>query len=214
VDASLPRRWSEAAIVGIAIYVALDVALVFLRPRLSVLHNAESDYGSRGRFAWVMDANFVLRCLVSLSVVGALAVFVGDRASLRLGLGLLGVWALASGLLACFPDDPVGTQSHGSGVVHLVLAVVAFLAVLFGSFATARALRSDPRFAPVRRPLLALSWGAAVALLLLGRSHLRPHSLGGLFEKIFLALELAWLLLVAAWIVRLDAAAGEPARSD
>jgi len=214
VDQSLPRRWSEAAIVGIVIYVALDIALVFLRPRFSVIHNAESDYGSRGRFAWVMDVNFVLRCLLSLAVVGALAGFVADSPRLRVGLALLAIWALASGLLAFFPDDPVGTRTDGSGVVHLVLALVAFLGVLFGTFATARALKTDLRFAPLRRPLLALSWGAVVAILLLGHSHLRAHSLGGLFEKIFLALELAWLLLVAAWIVRLDAAAGEPARSD
>jgi hypothetical membrane protein len=211
VDRSLPRRWSEAAIVGIVIYVALDVALVFLRPRFSVLHNAESDYGSRGRFAWVMDVNFVLRGLLSLAVAGALTAFLGDRAAVRIGVGLLGVWALASGLLAFFPDDPVGTRTRGAGVVHVVLALIAFLSVLLGTFATARALREDPRFAPIRRPLLALSSAAVVAILLLGHSHLRPHSLGGLFEKIFLGLELAWFLLVAAWIVRLDAAAGAQA---
>jgi hypothetical protein len=38
-----------AAIAGVATYVAIDVALVFLRPHFSVLHNAESDYAARGR---------------------------------------------------------------------------------------------------------------------------------------------------------------------
>jgi hypothetical protein len=45
-----------------------------------------------------------------------------------------------------------------------------------------------------------LSWGALVPVLLLGHAHLRPHSLGGLYEKVFLAVELGWLLAVAAWI--------------
>jgi predicted secreted protein len=40
------------AIAGILVYLALDVALVFLRPQFSVLHNAESDYGSSGPYAW------------------------------------------------------------------------------------------------------------------------------------------------------------------
>ncbi|MHB1572139.1 MAG: hypothetical protein ACYC0H_23445, partial [Solirubrobacteraceae bacterium] len=38
---------------GIAAYAAIDTALVFLRPQFSLLHNAESDYGSRGSWAWV-----------------------------------------------------------------------------------------------------------------------------------------------------------------
>jgi hypothetical protein len=42
-----------------------------------------------------------------------------------------------------------------------------------------------------------LSWGALIPLLLLGHSHLRANSLGGLYEKIFLAAELLWPLLVA-----------------
>jgi len=43
-----PTTLARLAIAGILVYVALDVALVFLRPQFSVLHNAESDYGSAG----------------------------------------------------------------------------------------------------------------------------------------------------------------------
>src|SRR4029077_9319672 len=107
------RVWALTAVVGIAVYIAVDVALVFLRPRLSVLHNAESDYGSKGRYGWLMDLNFVLRCLLSLAVVRALTV-VGDlNRRLRPALALLVAWSVASGLLAFFPDDPVGTRTHG-----------------------------------------------------------------------------------------------------
>ncbi len=191
---------------GIVIYVILDVALVFLRPSFSVLHNAESDYGSAGAWGWLMDVNFVLRCLLSLAVVGALALVTRQRASLRLGLASLAVWAVASGLLAFFPDDPVGTKTTGAGKVHLALAGIAFLAVVVGSFASTRALRADERFAPVRDLLLALPIAALVAVVLLGHAHLRPHSLGGLWEKVFLGLELAWLGVVAARVRLLPAA--------
>jgi len=204
VDPSRQRRYAEAAIVGIVLYVVIDGALVFLRPSLSVLHNAESDYGSKGSYGWVMDGNFVLRGLLSLSVVVALALAVGQRARIGVGLGLLAVWAVASGLLAFFPDDPVGTKTTGAGKVHFVLAGIAFLGVLVGSFATVRALRADERFAPVRRRLLALAWAAVVAIALLGHAHLRPHSLGGLYEKLFLGCELAWFAVLAAWIARLE----------
>jgi hypothetical membrane protein len=212
VDASAPRRWSEATVVGIAVYVLIDVALVFLRPHFSVLHNAESDYGSKGRFGWVMNVNFLLRGVLSLTLVGALALEVGTRAKLRVGIVLLSLWAICSALLAFFPDDPVGTPTLGSGKIHLALAGIAFLAVLLGTFVTVRELRADERFAPVRRRLLALSWAGVVAVVLLGHSGLHRHSLGGLWEKVFLGCELGWFLLVALWIVRLEPESADPSR--
>jgi hypothetical membrane protein len=211
VEPNAPQRWSQAALLGIAVYVVLDVALVFLRPRFSVLHNAESDYGSRGPYGWVMDVNFVIRGLLSLTIVAALLVEVGDRARLRAGPWTLAVWALGSALLAFFPDDPVGTKTTGAGKVHLVLAVIAFVAVVVGTFLTLRELRGDGRFAPVRLPLLVLAIAALVALLLLGHAGLHPRSLGALWEKVFLGLELAWFGLLAAWIVRLGRGRGSAA---
>jgi hypothetical protein len=195
------RRWSQLAIAGVAAYAAIDTALVFLRPELSVLHNAESDYGSKGAYAWLMDANFILRCVLSLAVVRALALAAGGAGRLRAGLALLTVWALASGLLAFFPDDPVGTPANGIAKVHLALAAVAFVAVALGTRLTTRALRTAEEWREVIRPLAALSWGAIVPALLLGRTHLRAHSLGGLYEKLFLGMELAWFFVAAYWIV-------------
>lgn len=210
-DRSSAATWARAAVAGVAVYVAIDVALVFLRPRFSVLHGAESDYGSRGSFAWLMDVNFVLRCLLSLAVVRALWLVANRERRLRPGLVALAVWAVASGLLAFFPDDPVGTPTHGSGRVHLALAGVAFVAVVVGTRLATRALRRVPGWQPVIAPLMVLSWGALAPVLLLGHSHLRPHSLGGLYEKIFLAMQLLWLAVAGAWIARGGHEAAAPA---
>jgi hypothetical membrane protein len=197
------RLWAQAAIAGVVVYVAIDVALVLLRPHFSVLHNAESDYGSRGPYGWLMDLNFVLRCALSLAAVRALSLAGPRQPRLRAALGLLALWAVASGLLAFFPDDPVGTPTHGLvPKVHLALAAVAFVAVAVGTRLATRALRADPSWQPAIVPLAVLSWGAILPVLLLGRTHLRPHSLGGLWEKVFLGLELAWILVAAAWIAR------------
>ncbi len=197
--------YASAAVIGIAVYVAVDVVLVFLRPHLSVLHSAESDYGSAGRYGWLMDVNFVLRCFLSLAVVLALVTVAAKSIRLRVASSCLIVWAVASGLLAFFPDDPVGTKPHGLARVHLVLAVIAFPAIVIGTRVATRALRSDPTWTRVAPLLTTLSWGALIPLLLLIHAHLRPHSLGGLYEKVFLLVELAWFLTVALW-VRRDAA--------
>lgn len=201
------------ALAGIVVYVVLDVALVFLRPHFSVLHNAESDYGSSGSYAWVMDLNFLLRGAFSLAVARALALaggLRGQRASVaKWGLT---VWALASALLAFFPDDPVGTTTHGLGRVHLALAFVAFAAVVVGTAAASRATRAGGPLRSRSGVLLALAAGALVPIVLLAHAKLRPHTLGGLYEKIFLAIELLWLFIVAWTIWRApDAPAAPPA---
>ena len=193
---------------GVVVYVVIDVALVFLRPHFSVLHSAESDYGSAGRYAWVMDCNFVLRCALSIAAVRAIALAVPQSPRLRAGLTLLLVWALCSGLLALFPDDPAGTTIQTAGRVHLVIAAFAFVGVAVGTRITTRALARESGWRPLVPALAVFSWGAFLPALLLAHSHLRVHTLGGLYEKLFLALELAWLFTVSARV-----AGGAPLRS-
>ena len=192
------RRAAAAAVTGVVVYVAVDVVLVFLRPHLSVLHNAESDYGSAGKWGWVMNVNFVLRCALSLAVVFALSRVVTSR-RITPSLWLLGIWGLASGLLAFFPDDPVGTKTVGtSAKMHLLLAFIAFACVLVGTIWASRVLRRQDGWEPVSTLLQVLSWVAIVPILALGRVHLRPRSLGGLWEKVFLGIELAWFPILRA----------------
>lgn len=193
---------ARLALAGVVLYAIIDTALVFLRPQLSILHSAESDYGSSGPWAWLMDLNFLLRCALSIAAVGAVSVTAAKSRGLQAALDLLIVWALASGLLAFFPDDPVGTPLHTLGAVHLAIAFVAFLAVLAGTILGSMALRAQPRWRRVAIPMAVLSWGALVPLLVLGRVGFRPQSLGGLYEKIFLGMELLWLVLVAARVAQ------------
>lgn len=182
-------------------YVAIDLLLVFLRPEFSVIANAESDYGSAGHYAWLMDLNFLLRCALSLAVVRALWLVAGARGRMRVGLGALCVWAVTSGLLAFFADDPVGSTQHaGHARVHLILAGFAFVAVLVGTRLVSGGLRSLPDWQAIAPILDVVAWAAILPLALMVRSGLHPHSAGGLFEKLFLAVELLWLGLVAAWI--------------
>jgi hypothetical protein len=197
--------------VGLLVYAAIDTALVFLRPQFSILHSAESDYGSLGSWDWLMSLNFLLRGLISFAAVRAVTLAVRAEEfgqSLRLGLRLLTGWAGASALLAFFPDDPAGTPARWHGDVHLALAFIAFICVLIGAMTVARALRSIPRWRTAASALTALAWAALIPLLLLGHAHLRPRSIGGLYEKIFLAIELLWLLTAAGSAALMTTRAG------
>jgi hypothetical membrane protein len=187
------------ALAGIVVYVGIDVLLKFLRPQYSLLYNAESDYG-RGPWYWVMDLNFLLRCALSLAVAGALARTVRTDTRVRGGLALLVVWAVCSGLLAFFADDLEGQPVHGSGRVHLALALIAFVCVAIGTVLISAGLRSDPAWRPVSALLLAVSIAGAAAFLLLGTAAGHKHAPGGLYERIFLGLELLWMAVAAGYI--------------
>jgi hypothetical membrane protein len=190
------RRWAEAAVAGALAYVAIDIALAFADPWYSLLHNAESDYGV-GPNAWLMDINFVLRGVFSLAAILAIASATSTRARSRLGLAMLGAWAGCSALLAFFPDNPIGTPVTQDGRIHLLLAGIAFLAVAAGTVLISLRVGADPLWRPARTPLLVLSLVAIVPGALAILAIRRPLGDFGLFERIFLGLEILWLVIAA-----------------
>jgi hypothetical membrane protein len=198
---SRAKPLARLTLAGVGVYVAIDVLLAFLRPQYSLLYNAESDYG-RGPWYWVMDINFLLRCALSLAIAGALYRVVRLDGRTRAGLALLVTWAICSGLLAFFADNPEGTPVTGSGVVHVALAVIAFTCIALGVILISASLMSDPAWRPAAPVLLAISVAGALAYLVLGAPHKHHHAPGGLYERIFLGLELLWIAVAAVAIVR------------
>jgi hypothetical membrane protein len=189
------------ALAGVIVYVAVDVLLKFLRPGYSLLYNAESDYG-RGPWYWVMDLNFLLRCALSLAVAGAVTRTARPDGRIRGGAVLVIIWAVCSGLLAFFADDLEGQTLHGSGIVHLALALIAFPCMVVGTTLISFGLRSDPAWRTASTLLLAVSLAGAAAFLLLGSAFGHKHAPGGLYERVFLAVELLWIALAAGHAAR------------
>ncbi len=201
--------WAALAAAGVVVYVALDVLLAFLRPDLSLIHNAESDYGV-GSYSWVMDLNFLLRGALTLSLVLAISRRWRPSPRARAGLALLAAWGVGSALLAFFPDNPPGTAVTASGGVHLLLAALAFLCALAGTIMLSVDLDYLRPLAPLRGWLLGVAVLAVVPLLALGRAGFRPSSPGGLVERCFLALELLWILIAALHLARAPDPSGTP----
>jgi hypothetical membrane protein len=199
--ASRAKPLAQFTLVGVVVYVAIDVLLAFLRPSYSLIYNAESDYG-RGPWYWVMDINFLLRCALSLALAAALYRVLRPEGRTRAGLYLLVTWAISSGLLAFFADDIEGTPQHGSGIVHLVLAFIAFTAITIGAVLLSASMMSDPAWRPVAPVLLGISITGVLAYLLLGTATKHHHAPGGLYERIFLGLELLWMVIAAIAVTR------------
>lgn len=202
------RILRRSVVAGAAIYVAIDVVLHFLRPDLSLTHNPESDYGN-GPYAWLMDVNFEIRMLLSVACVAVLWRAWTGGAGQRIGCALIAVWAVASGILGFVPDDPMGASPTVHGTVHLVVAALGFIAALTGLLCLTVSLWRQHSVRMPRWPPALLAGIAFVSLLALGHAGFGPHTLGGIYERTFLAAVLAWMAVLCGWPPRSRDAAGE-----
>jgi F0F1-type ATP synthase membrane subunit a len=195
--------WSKLVIWGIVIYVGIDVLLAFLRHDYSSLHNAESDYG-RGPYFWLMDINFLLRCGLSLALVKAIWTAFPKNNPIKKASYWLIAWAIASGLLAFFADNPYGYPKLKSGSVHLLLAFIVFISSLVGMILLTRRFRGVQTWHNITGLLAGITVLAIVALILMGHAGIRPHTLGGLYERVCLGSVLLWEAVVAIKIISVN----------
>lgn len=203
------RRAFWLVVLGVVLYAVLDVIAQLLPPHYSPISQAESDLAV-GPYGFVMTINFVNRGLLSLLFLFALARTVrssgGKWSELRGGAVLVGVWGVGALLLAAFPTDVPATPVSWHGAIHLVVALIAFLAGAFGIFLLAARFDRVPALARMRGfalPLAVLS--ILLCLIDLGLPFAAPHlsgRIGGLTERLFLGSVLLWILLVSLVLAR------------
>lgn len=197
----LVPRLAGAALIGIALYIILDFVAQLLPPHYSPIRQAESDLAV-GPYGWVMTINFVVRGLLSLSLLGALAIALAPRRTPRAGIGLalLGIWSVGAFLLAAFPTDLSGEHTvHGK--IHLAVAFVAFIAVALGEIIISRGVASSGYWGSgVARLMTALGICTLIACALLAVT-IAGH-VGGLIERLFLGLALLWMVVAAIQLRR------------
>jgi hypothetical protein len=197
---SSARRLATVTMAGLGLYLALSVLLYRLRHDCSLLYDPESSY-ALGGWSRIMDVAYLVRGGLSAAVLLALAHGLPPRGPLENGAALLWIWAVGSALLGFFPADPEGQPETASGGVHVILTLAAFLAGPLGQILVGYRLGGTPAWQPLRPLLLGLPVLATGALVLLIRTRYAPHSLDGLWERVFLVCVLGWFLAVALRIL-------------
>lgn len=204
------RATLVAAIVGIALYAALDALAQSLPPHYSAISQAESDLAV-GPFGYIMTINFINRGVLSIIFLVGFSRAVKPSKGFRVGYFLVGLWAVGSMVLAVFPTDVSGSPTvHGT--IHLIVAILAFLGGAFGELELSRSLQKEQPTdglgsVAVTVAVLAL---ASLAALFLGPA-VAPRALqnvGGLIERIFIGLVLSWMLVVSAGLLSAKASVG------
>lgn len=203
------RRY-RVALVGVFLYLILDIIAQLLPPHYSPITQAESDLAV-GPFGYVMTLNFLNRGLLSLEFMFALlgtARLAGGHASKRLrgGLVLFGVWSVGALLLAAFPTDVPATPVSWHGAVHLIVAIFAFLGGGFGALIISARMSGIGRLDGARKVALPLAVLCTILCIFeLAAPFSTPRLVlhyGGLLERLFLGSVLVWVAYVSAYMSR------------
>lgn len=191
------RFYGLLVIIGCLVYAVLDIIVQILPPHYSPIRQAESDLAV-GPYGFIMNINFGIRGVLSLLMVLALSRIFPKSAAARGGLVLLAIWGVGSFLLAFFNTDildyPTVTPVHTwHGELHLLLALIAFMAAALGEFILSLTLSRANLLKSLRGVALTLSVLAIFALLVMAKMHHR----GGLGERLFLLFTLLWMFVLA-----------------
>ncbi len=211
-----PCRLLWVVIAGIVLYALLDAIAQALPPHYNPIRDAESDLAV-GPYGYFMTINFVNRGLLSLVFVYSLTQILHSSGTIQgsgtggsnrysTGLRLLGAWGVGAILLAIFPTDVPATPVSSHGAIHLAVAAIAFLAGAFGALSLSRQFGESQALSGVRGVALAIAVLAVIfCFATLGLGFVFPHlagEIGGLDERIFLAMVLLWMTAVSIHLLR------------
>jgi Protein of unknown function (DUF998) len=190
----LPRGSARLALLSFAMFIALTILVHLLRPGLDPLRRTLSEYAIGSPYGFIFS--LALLCLGA----GSFALWNGLRLSLtgsrwsRVGLSLLLLWAIGTGMAGVFTTDPDGIPVSVNGVIHGLGASLAFFSFVFAALCLSIHFRREEHWRSLALPALVLT---ILAFLLLGFFGL-PDALRGGGEKVFVGVVVMWLFF-AGW---------------
>ncbi|MDQ3911094.1 MAG: DUF998 domain-containing protein [Actinomycetota bacterium] len=206
---AIPQTAARLSFAGAATFLALLIALHFIKPELDPSWRMVSEY-ELGRYGWVMMLAF-------LSLASSCAtLFVAIRSEIhtiggKIGLAFLLVAALGMTIAAIFTSDPI-TASQDEltthGTLHGLGAALGIPGFPIAATLISLSLARNPAWSPARRLLLwtaGLNWISLLVFVVFvavmlpqSGGKFGPEVLIGWPNRLFVAANSLWLM-VAAW---------------
>lgn len=192
-----------AVMVGIVLFVLLEVGVQLLPPHYSPLSQSESDLAV-GPYGFLMALGFAIGGVLLLLFIAGFVRVIPKEAQSRSGLVLLAIAAICK-LIIVFAQTDLTARPHTiHGAIHALAAVISFFCGALGILLLARALRHDPYVRPSPRFLIGLAsitfaWTVIVIATLVVASQI---GIWGLLERIATALYLLWVFIVSLGLWR------------
>ena len=192
--------WLALIAIGCIVYfVVAVIVLHFLRHEYNPINHAVSNYAV-GPNGYLMTAAFYALALsvfaLALSLLHSIALTNLSRVAILL-LCLAGSGMVVIGI---FPGDAHALHPPATitGVVHWAAAGISFLSIMIAAFLLSVSFKIDERLQRYQRPcfLLAIAMVGAVLLYAI----LALVGWIGIGQRIYLAVCLLWLLVLAGWM--------------
>ena len=188
-----------AVIVGITLFVLLEVIVQLLPPHYNPLSQSESDLAV-GQYGFLMALGFAIGGVLLLTFIVAFTRVIPKESQSRAGLILLSIAALCKLVIAFVATDLTARPQTIHGTIHAVVALVSFFCGALGELLLARALlrhavniRPSPRFL-VGLASVTLVWSVLVIVTVVIAAQI---GVWGLLERIATGLYLVWVLIVS-----------------
>ncbi len=187
-----------AVIVGIVLFVLLEVIVQLLPPHYNPISQSESDLAV-GPYGFLMALNFVIAGVLDLLFLVAFMRVIPKQAQSRSGLILLGFAAICKLIIAFAATDLTSRPHTIHGTIHAIVALVSFFCAALGELLLARALRHDSTVRLPQRFLVGLASVTLVWSLIVIVTVVVSTQIGvwGLLERIATSLSFLWILIVS-----------------
>ena len=203
---SLSCAAARVGFTGGLVALVLLLALHFLRPDLDPSSHFISEYAV-GAHGWVMGLCFLSLAVACAGVLNGLFLSVRSVMS-RIGLGFMLLATVGLTMAAFFPMDPITSARESpsfSGNMHGLAAMIGNPGFMIGAILLTLALRRHPHWAPVRKPLVAMTVLIWISFALMMASMTRTPQPGapettaiGWANRLLWAAYCGWVML-AVW---------------
>ena len=184
------------AIAAIAYFVVIIVALHFLRPDLNPISRPTSEYAV-GAYGYLMTSAFFSMSLASWALVIALYQGVPRPAQSRIGLSLLGIWAVGVLIAMLFPIDLDGAPQTMAGTIHAINGPLTFLSLTLGVILVSWRFKHHTEWRPFYRLAVILSLLILLEFIAVPVAMATESGLAGLAQRIFLVTFVTWFVVTA-----------------
>ena len=196
------RALATAAVAGVVTFVVIVVTLhVVQHGRYHPLSEAVSEL-ALGRGGWLMFVAF------SALATGTLCagLMLGRMTDSKVAPVLLAIAGALSYVSAVFHADGENAPTTLHGEIHQTAGIITFILIVAVMCTCWRTFRRDQSWQPLARPTLACTGGALVAFFL---TPIVGAAYFGVAQRLFLAVCLSWLAVVAAYGRRLTVGGAE-----
>lgn len=195
------RMFARLSLLGSGCVCLTVVLLHFIQPDLNPLSRLVSQY-ALGKQGWLLTVGLMGFAVSAFALACALA-GTSNTIRLRVGIVLLSIWGLCAILAGLFPTDPIpprGLMSL-SGMIHSIAANIGFFSLTGAILTCSGHLRAAFGRSAWTRVINLLALISVISLILFLIAFVIAVTFGwfvhGLFERLVIAVDLAWLSTVA-----------------